>query len=451
MKNMKVVVLSIGLFFAFSLVAIGQAAAAEDEIWIGGMDMMTGSMADYGWQMKVGGELAVEEINQAGGLLGKKLMNKFMDDEWNPQTAIKNAEYMARELKVKLIWGFSSDVVPEAIQPHLERLGAILIHSHSAVQSLTEVGVVQKGYKNYFRACVSVVQDGNVPAAFFSTWPDIKSYASIDAWQYGKDATRFFKEYMDKVRPDVKQVGQQVFEFDHLDFGPQLAAIAAKKPNLIMSTAPGGMATALLRQAMMMGLFEQPWLKAFFIGMGDHTGVAGSIYQDMKAGKFKGKYWGSARYIWNANSRPANTKFVKAFFDKHQKYPSYPAALGYSSVKMWAECVKKANSFEPKDVIPYLEGYTSNDLPIGMPGDDPVFTMRKEDHQGTYTTPLGRFYYDPNIKTDLIASLKDFSNIPWQEYYRHPPDFSNPPHSREYVKKWYKDPSKMPAKAPGQK
>jgi branched-chain amino acid transport system substrate-binding protein len=442
MKKSLILAFTLSILLTVVVIVGGSSVLAEETIRIGGMDMMTGTMADYGWMMKVGGELAVEHLNEAGGLLGKKVEMKFMDSEWNPQTGVKNAEFLARDYGAKLIYGFSSDVVPEAIIPHLERLDCLLIHSHSAVQSLTEEMVFVKGYKYYFRNCVSVVQDGNLPAAFFSKWPDIKTYASVDAWEYGNDATRFFGEFMKKVRPDVKQVADVDFEFGHVAFGPELSAVAAKKPNLIISTAPGGMATALIRQALIMGLFEQDWLKAFFIGMGNHTGVAKAIYNDLKSEKFKGKMWGSARYIWNANDRPANVKFWKAFLDKYKRYPSYPAALGYTSIMIWADCVKKAGSTDPKTLIPVLEGYTSNDLPIGEPGDDPVFLMRAEDHQGCYTTPLGRYVYDPALPVEKIGVLKDFSNIPWQEYYRHPPDFKNPPHDKAYVKKWYNIPKK---------
>lgn len=426
------------IFMILAVAVTWTPASAAETIRIGGMDMMTGTMADYGWMMKVGGELAVEHLNAAGGLLGKKVEMKFMDSEWNPQTGIKNAEYLTREYGAKLIYGFSSDVVPGAIIPHLERLDAILIHSHSAVQSLTEEMVYVKGYKYYFRNCVSVVQDGNLPAAYFSKWPDIKTYATLDAWQYGDDATQFFGEYVAKVRPDMKKVADVNFEFGHVNFAPELSAIAAKKPNLIMTTAPGGMGIAAIRQALIMGLFDQPWLKAFFVSMGNHTGFAKAIYKDLKAGRFNGKLWGSARYIWNANDRPANVKFWKAFLKKHKRYPSYPAALGYTSIIIWADAVKKAQSTDPKKLIPILEGYTSNDLPIGEASDDPVFIMRASDHQGLYTTPLGRYVYDPELPVEKIGVLTDFSDIPWQEYYRHPPDFTNPPHDKAYVEKWYK-------------
>ena len=396
---------------------------------VGGQDISTGLLADYGWMMKAGSELAVEEINASGGILGSTVELKFMDSEWNPEVGLRNAEYMVLEWGADFLYGFSADAVPEAIVPHLERLDVILMHCHSADARLTEELVYEKGYRNYFRLCNPVYQDALLPALYFAkNRPDIKRYALLNAWEYGRMCAGLFDEVMQRYNPGAEKVAEVEHPYGHAAFGPELATLAAAEPDAIFTTAPGGMGISALRQAVMMGIFQEDWFKVWYHSMGGALDVGEAIGQDLAWGMIpEGKLWASSRYQWNASDREANVRFVTAFQDRFGRYPTYTAATGYTAIMLFKKAVEETGTLDTDQLIAALEDMEVYDMPLGMEeecGHAPLW-IRGSDHQGCYTTPLGMYVYDTDV-TRQAGILTNFSEIPWCEYYRNPPDYANP-------------------------
>jgi branched-chain amino acid transport system substrate-binding protein len=402
----------------------------KEVVRVGGQDISTGLLADYGWMMKMGSLMAVEEINATGGILGSKVEMKFMDSEWNPEVALRNAEYMVREWDADFLYGFSSDACPEAIIPHLTELNVLLVQCHSADPRLTEELVYKKGYKNYFRLCVPEYQDACLPALYFSkNHPEIKTYALLDAWEYGRSSSAIFKDIYSRYNPAAKCIAEVEHPYGCADFTSMLATLTKGKPDAILTTAPGGMGISALRQATMMGLFKEDWFKIWFQAMGGALDVGEAVGSDLAWGLIPpGKLWASSRYQWNASDREANVKFVNAFYNRTGRYPTYTAATGYSAIMLFKKTCEATGTLDPEAHIKYLEDLEINYLPLGMAGEncghEPLW-IRGADHQGCYTTPLGMYIYDPEVTHDC-GILTNFSDIPWCEYYRNPPDYKNP-------------------------
>jgi len=399
----------------------------KEVIRVGGQDISTGLLADYGWMMKAGSQLAVDHINGAGGILGSKVELKFMDSQWNPEVGLKNCQYMVRDWGADFLFGFSADAVPEAIIPHLKELDTLLVHCHSADPRLTEEMVYKKGYKRYFRLAVPNYQDANLPALYFSQRADIKTYAHLNAWEYGRVTAKMFDDIMHRHNPDAKKVAEVEFPYGHADFGPELAALAKAKPNAIFTTAPGGMGISALRQAQIMGLFEEDWFKVWYQCMAGALDVGEAICQDLRSGLIpEGKFWASSRYQWNASDRPANVKFVKAFYDRFGRYPTYTAAIAYTAIHLFKKACEQTKSLDTQKHIAFLENLEVWDMPLGLKEKEgPPLFMRGADHQGCYTTPLGVYTFDPNV-TQKCGILSKFSDISWKRYFRHPPKYENP-------------------------
>lgn len=400
----------------------------KEIIRVGGQDISTGLLADYGWMMKMGSVLAVDEINEAGGILGSRVEMKFMDTEWNPEVGLRNAEYMVLEWGADFLYGFSADAVPEAIIPHLERLDVIMMQCHSADARLTEELVYEKGYKHYFRICNPVYQDAILPALYFAQDPEIETYALLNAWEYGRMCGGIFDDAMARYNPDAEKVAEQECPYGCADYGTILATLAAAKPNAIFTTTPGGMGISALRQATMMGLFEEEWFKVWYHSMGGALDVGEAIAHDIAWGLIpEGKLWASSRYQWNASDRPANTKFVDAFYGRFGRYPTYTAATGYTAIMLFKKACEETGSLDTDKLIAALEDMEVYDMPLGMEeecGHAPLW-IRGADHQACYTTPLGMYTYNPDVTHDC-GILVNFSDIPWCDYYRNPPNFENP-------------------------
>ena len=423
----KMLLISLGLLLTISLVAIGSAESSEEYplgkavIKVGGQDISSGMNADYGRQMKWGAQMAIDEINAAGGILNSKLEMKWMDSQLSAKVIVENAKYMVEKWGADFLFGLSLDGGIKALAPHLPKWKVLFMGCHAASPTINEQIVYGKapGGDHIFRIVVPFYQDAILSALYFSNWPDIKTWAILVAdYEYGWVVKELFEKTIAKHRPDVKHVGDAAASYGTSDFSGQIASLMAKKPNMIISVPWAGEGVSALRQAQMAGLFEQPWFKVWFQCMGGSVDIAEGIKADVKAGKFHGKLWGTARYLWNQSDRPENKKFVEDFRKRHDgRYPNYSAAATYTTMYALKQALEKTRSLDDKALIKAFEGMTI-EAPEGKRW------IRPEDHNALYTVPLGRYTYDSSIAD--IPFLTNFSHIPYQDYFRNPPDYETP-------------------------
>jgi branched-chain amino acid transport system substrate-binding protein len=390
-------------------VTYGQAKKAAGPIKIGGQGAISGAHADYGWQMMAGSTMAIEEINAKGGVLGRKLELKFMDEELKPATAVKNARYLVTDWGADFLFGVDSSGSAMAIGPVLPELNRLFFFTHAATHRLTEELVYQKGIKQIFRMAAPVYQDA-LAAWVFKDNPEIKRWAGINCdYEYGYVAWNLFKETIKKFRPDVEFVAAAWAPFWTMDFSSHISAVMAEKPDAIFSTPWAGEGMMLLRQALMLGVFDK--IQAWWQGMGGSVDLLEGISREVAADKFKGKLWATARYIHNYPVTPENNAFVDAFRKRWGRFPNYSAECSYSSIYAIKTGAEKAKSLETAKVGAALEG-----MELKTPGGTRL--IRKEDHQAIYTVPAGKVMMSPDYPLPILGDLKV---IPAKDYFRHPP------------------------------
>lgn len=389
--------------------AAAQCQLGVPAIRVGAQGIASGALADYGHQIEMGSTLAVEEINAAGGILGCKLELKFMDDENKPATAVKNVRYLVSEWGAHFLYGTDSSGAAMAIGPVLPQIKRIQFFTHAATHRLTEDLVAAKGIKEIVRVSVPVYQDA-LAALIFKDRTDVKRWATIGAdYEYGYVVWNLFKEQLRKARPDVEFVAEAWAPFGTLDFSSHISAVMAQKPDAILATPWAGEGVQLLRQALLQGVFDQT--KLWWQAMGGSVDVLEGITADVKADKFKGKLWATARYIHNWPDTPENKAFVERFRKRWNRFPNYSAETTYSALMITKTAVEKAKSLETEKVVAALKG-----MEIKTPGGTRVF--RSEDHQFVYNVPAGRVVIDPKYPIAVLGELKV---IPAKDYYRHPP------------------------------
>jgi branched-chain amino acid transport system substrate-binding protein len=382
-----------------------------DVIKIGGQGTTSGPFADYGWQMIAGSTLAIEEINAKGGILGSKLEMKFMDEEMKPAVAVKNARYLATEWGAHFLFGVDSSGSSMAVGPILPELDRICMFAHASTHRLTEELVVDKGIKQIFRISVPVYQESIMSSLIFKEFPNIKRWAGIHCdYEYGYSVWALFKDTLKKYRPDVEFVSIAWAPPGTMDFTPHISAVMAANPDAIHSTPWAGEGVMLLRQALMLGVFDK--IQAWFQCMGGSVDVLEGIARDLEAGKFKDKLWATARYIHNYPDTPMNKAFVANFRKRWARFPNYSAETCYSTIYAFKAAVEKTRSLKTADLVKAFEG-----LEIMTPGGKRFF--RPEDHQAVYNVPAGRVIKDPNFPIPIVGA--DLKVIPAEAYYRHPP------------------------------
>jgi len=390
-------------------ITYGQAKKPAGPIKIGGQGAISGAHADYGWQMMAGSTLAIEEINAKGGILKRKLEVKFMDEELKPATAVKNARYLVTDWGADFLFGVDSSGSAMAIGPVLPELNRLFFFTHASTHRLTEELVAGKGIKQIFRMVAPVYQDA-LAAWVFKDNQEIKRWAGINCdYEYGYVAWNLFKENIRKFRPDVEFVAAAWAPFWTMDFSSHIAAVMAEKPDAIFSTPWAGEGVMLIRQALILGVFDK--IQAWWQGMGGSVDFLEGVSREVAADKFKGKLWATARYIHNYPDTSENKQFVAAFRKRWGRFPNYSAEGSYSAIYAIKAGAEKAKTLETGKVAAALEG-----MELKTPGG--LRLIRKEDHQAIYTVPAGRVMMSPDYPLPILGDLKV---IPAKEYFRHPP------------------------------
>ncbi len=381
-----------------------------DVIKVGGQGVISGAHADYGWQIQAGATLAIEEINAKGGILGSRLEMKFMDEELKPAVAVKNARYLATDWGAHFLFGVDSSGSAMAIGPVLPELDRICMFDHASTHRLTEELVAGKGIKQIFRIAVPVYQESNLAALIFKEFPNIKRWAGIHCdYEYGYSVWALFKDTLKKYRPDVEFVSIAWAPFWTMDFSSHISAVMAAKPDAIHATPWAGEGVMLLRQALMLGVFDK--IQAWFQCMGASVDCLEGLSNEVAGDKFKGKLWATARYIHNYPDTPENKKFVDSFRKRWNRFPNYSAENAYSTLYVFKAAVEKSRSLKTADLVKAIEG-----IKIMTPAGERFF--RPEDHQAIYSVPGGRVVKDPNYPIPVLGDLKVFAP---QAYYRNPP------------------------------
>jgi branched-chain amino acid transport system substrate-binding protein len=334
---------------------------------------------------------------------------KFMDEELKPATAVKNARYLVTDWGADFLFGIDSSGSAMAVGPVLPELNRLCFVTHGATHRLTEELVYQKGIKQIFRLVAPVYQDA-LAAWVFKDNPEIKRWAGINCdYEYGYVAWNLFKENIRKFRPDVEFVAAAWAPFWTMDFSSHISAVMAEKPDAIFATPWAGEGVMLLRQALMLGVFDK--IQAWWQGMGGSVDVLEGLSNEIAANKFKGNLWGTARYIHNWPVTPENKAFVDAFRKRWGRYPNYSAEGSYSTIYAIKAGSEKAKSLETLKVAAALEG-----MELKTPAGPRL--IRKEDHQAIYTVPAGRAMKSPDYTIPILGDLKV---IPAKEYFRNPP------------------------------
>lgn len=218
----------------------------EDVIKIGIAGPMTGDQAKMGMDFKNGALLAVEEWNNKGGILGKKIELFVSDDQHDPKQAVSVANKMVNEGVAGVIGHFNSSCSIPASDVY-NRAGIPMITPGSTNPQLTE-----KGYKNVFRVCGRDDQQGKVGADYVSQVLKLKRVAVLhDKTTYGQGLADEFKRFLGQGVEVVYYGG--IVQGDK-DFKMILTTIKIKNPELIFFGGIYPEAGLLVKQAKELGL-----------------------------------------------------------------------------------------------------------------------------------------------------------------------------------------------------
>jgi len=354
------------------------AAAAESTIKIGYPMPLSGPASVYGVPVTKGAEMAVEEINAKGGVLGRKLELIERDSKASADEAVR----LARELIIKNNVDFLVGTLTSAEAPAVSTIAKENKIVFIAPTSKTVQLVSPKNLHPYiFRLASNTDIDGSSGAAIIAEWKNVKRVATIAPdYAYGRDAVAAFVAYIKKARPDIEIVDQQWPKLGQSDFTPFITAQMGAKPDAIFCDVFGGDFVTLAKQAAPLGYFKLVENRVVDGGEVGTTDEALALGADYPYGIWSDTY---DPVIWPGKNEPPEHKafieHLKAF--TKDKYASGWAIMGYSAVTALAEGIKKANSTKSDKVAKALLGL-SFDTPVGKR------TFNAETHE----TAMGEFW-----------------------------------------------------------
>lgn len=351
------------------LMQAGLPAHAQGVIRIGELNSykaLPGNLEPY----KKGWELAQEQINAAGGVLGKKLETVFRDDNANPGDAVRVAEELISREKVDVLTGVTLSNVGLAVADFARQHKQFFLASGP----LSDKIVWQNGNRYTYR-----LRSGTYALAA-SVVPEAaklrkKRWALVyPNYEYGQAAVATFKEALKKQQPDVEFVAEQSPPLGKVEAGAMVAALESAKPDAIFNVLFGADLIKFAREGNTRGLFKNRDVVSLLTGEPEYMDP---LKEDTPEG------WIVTGYPYANLKTPEHQAFLEAYQKKYHDYPRLNSVVGYATVKALAAGIAKAGSTDSEKLVAAFKGLKF-DTPFG-----PAY-FRPEDNQSTMGIIVGR-------------------------------------------------------------
>ena len=373
-----------------SLVVAVPSANAAEAIKIGAIYIMSGPFAIYGKFARDGMELAVDEINASGGVMGRKLELVIEDSTGKARVAIQAARKLIFQDKVHGLIGLDRSSVARAVVPRIPELKRTLLITHAATPDVT--GKLCNKY--VFRDSVNINQNIKA-AAVLAKSIGAKRWMTIGPnYAFGHQSWEFFQKYLKELQPDVEFLGSAFPKFGSEDFTPFINKVIAAKPDGVIVSLWGGDLVNFVRQANNLGFFKKDF--KVLLTLGGAVEVLTALGDQMPEG-----LWVGTRYWFRAKETANNKKFVEAYKKRFGTYPSYNSQNAYAGIYVYKAAIEKAGSTDPDKIAAAMSGLTVT-APIGK------FTLRAEDHQATVDGFWGVTKADPNYPIRILDPIRVF-------------------------------------------
>ncbi|MFN4311150.1 MAG: ABC transporter substrate-binding protein [Ferrovibrio sp.] len=363
---------------------MGNGAQAQDTIKIGEMNSYK-NFAAFLEPYKKGWELAVEQVNASGGLLGKKLEIVSRDDNGQPGDAVRIAEELVTREKVSFLIGTFPSHVGLAVASFAKEKKVLFI----AAEPLTDKIVWDQGNKYTFRLRASTYMQTAMLVPEAAKLKKKRWAIVYPNYEYGQSATAAFKKLMKEAQPDVEFVIEQAPPLGKIEAGAVADAIAAAKPDAIFSSLFGPDLAKFVREGQTRDLFKG--VEVFNLLAGEPE------YLDPLKDEAPVGWWVTG-YPWYAINTPEHKAFADAYQKKFNDYPRLGSIVGYATVQSAAAVIKKAGSLDTEKLVAAMKGLTHS-TPLGN------ITYRPQDHQSTMGAYVGKI------------GLKDGKGIMTDWYY----------------------------------
>jgi branched-chain amino acid transport system substrate-binding protein len=352
-----------------AVLAFSSAALAQGTIKIGEINSYKAQPA-FLEPYKKGMELAVEQINAAGGLNGKKVQLITRDDNANPGDAVRVAEELISRDKVDVLTGSFLSHIGLALTDFAKQKKVFFLAS----EPLTDKIVWQNGNRYTYRLRTSTYMQVAMLVPEAAAMKKKRWAIVYPNYEYGQSAAATFKTLLKAAQPDVEFVTEQASPLGKLDAGSVVQALSDAKPDAIFNVLFAADLAKLVREGNTRGLFKGREVVSLLTGEPEYLDPLKDETPDG---------WLVTGYPWYGIKTPEHEAFLKAYQARFKDYPRLGSIIGYSTIMSLAEGIKKAKSSDTEALIAAFSGLQLM-TPFGQ------ITYRPEDHQSTMGAFVGR-------------------------------------------------------------
>ncbi len=366
---MKILKFMAGCVLAAGVAFTAIAAQAAEPIRIGEINSYS-RLPAFLDPYKKGWQLALEEVNAAGGIKGRPLEFVDRDDAGKPGNAVTIAEEMVSKEKVTLLAGTFLSHIGLAVTDFAKQNKVFFL----AAEPLADAIVWKSGNRYTFRLRPSTTMQAAMLAKEAAK-TGAKKWATVAPnYAYGKEAVAAFKKELTKLVPDATFVEEQWPTVFKIDAGPVVRAVEAAKPDGIYNVTFGGDLAQFVREGNLRGTFENRTVVSLLSGEPEYL-------EPLKGEAPKG--WIVTGYPQGAIETPEHKVFFDAYMKKWGEAPKLGSVVGYNVVASLATLLKKADAYDAESLVNAMKG-----LEVMSPSGK--FTFRAQDHQATMGTWVGK-------------------------------------------------------------
>lgn len=360
-------IIAILSLMCFCLLGLQPAISADEVVKIGLNYPETGPYAKQGLDQRRAAELAMEEINAAGGILGKKIQLVYRDTKSNAKIAKENAIELFDKEGVQMLFGGSSSAVAIASGKVAKEKKKLFFGTLTYSTETTG----EEGHKYIFRECYDSGMAARVLSDYLKKNFGGKKYFYITAdYTWGWTTEEIFRRYTDTVDKDRHK--GILTKLGTADFKNVLSLANEAGPEVLVLVLFGKDMEIAVKQAYEMGLKSkiQIVVPNMTIDMAEGAGP------EAMEGVISATPW-----YWRLPSELNQAKgiaFVNKFEGAHKRYPSTSGASAYVIMYQFKEAVERAKTFDTPALIKALEGHKY----IGLKDEQ---YWRDWDHQSVQT------------------------------------------------------------------
>lgn len=358
------------------LLGLGLLAGAAPPATAGGAEIRIGEISSYsalpgltepyrkGWQ------LAVDEVNLAGGIDGRPLAVLSLDDAGKPARAAAAADLLVSRDHVALLAGGTLSEVGLALGGVAKRRRVLYLAGQPASDDL----VWSAGNRYTFRLHASAAMQAAMLAEAAAKLPARRWATVAPDDEDGRSMVATFRRLLSERRPEVTWVAEQWPAPGRIDVGAVARALAGAKPEAILAAETGADLVKLVREGTPLGLFADRAV----------VSLHGGDPEDLEAFKDEApEGWIVAGYPSAGLHTRENDAFARAYQARYNESPKMGSVLGYTLIKTAAAILRKAGGTGADRLVSATEGLAF-DSPFGPAA------FRAIDHQSTLGTFVGR-------------------------------------------------------------